>query len=468
MENEVGSKVGLDIETTENQTQPAPISSDDKKPVRKKLLITIILLFVLVTVLSLGLFAYNYFLNQEQSSFPSGKLEEALLIKDKVKNQKEQFKTSAQISPAHNSFGFDVIHSLVEKEDKNSNIFISPSSIAFALSMVYNGADGETKKAMAETMHINEMDIEEMNKASSNLIRALENADPDVEISIANSIWAKKGVTFLPDFLNTNKTYYDSEITDLDFSNPGSADIINEWVAKKTNNKIKKIVGKPINSSIVMYLINAVYFYGGWTHEFDKNKTQEKEFTMYDNSIVQHPLMKMHREDFQYLENGDFQAVNLFYGKSKRFSMYVFLPKSNIDSFINIINADNWNNWIKEFGEMEGSLFLPKFKIEYDIELKDALIKLGMGEAFSDTADFKKMRKEKDVKISNVKHKTYIDVNEQGTEAAAATSVLVVPMMAISEDKTFYMEVNKPFFFAIADNETGEVLFTGIIKEPKL
>lgn len=217
-------------------------------------------------------------------------------------------------------------------------------------------------------------------------------------------------------------------------------------------------------------LLNAIYFKGTWTYEFDKNPTQEKDFTLFDQSIKKHPLMEQERKDFFYVENNDFQAVNLPYGENKRLSMYVFLPKNNLENFLTKLSIDNWSKWIKESKKMEGTLLLPKFKIEYDKELKEVLIDLGMRIAFSGGADFSKMTENVSLFIDRVIHKTFVEVDEKGTEAAAVTAVLMKKMAAPDAQipPTFYMEVNKPFFFTICDNETGEILFMGVIKEPKI
>jgi serpin B len=365
------------------------------------------------------------------------------------------------IPKSHNAFGFDLIKS-IKKDEPGKNIFISPSSVALALSMVYNGANGETKNAMQKTLHLQGLDISNINQESLGLINLLKNPDPKVQLSIANSVWARKEVNFNQNFIATLKSYYNAESSVLDFTNPNSVKTINSWVSKKTNGKIPAIVNQ-IPSDMVMYLINAVYFKGSWTKEFDKRLTQSKPFTVADGSSKSTLLMKQGGM-LPYLENDEFQSVNLTYGNNNRVSMYVFLPKSNVDNFVSSLTPEKWNGWMSEYKNKSGVILLPKFKMDYEKQLKDILAGLGMRIAFSDNADLSGIGK--DLKISEVKHKSYVDVNEEGTEAAAVTSVGVSITSAAPPQDTFYMEVNHPFFFAIRDNQTEEVLFMGIVQNP--
>jgi len=373
---------------------------------------------------------------------------------------------SSDVVFAHNGFGFDMLKTLLKTEREN-NIVISPTSIALALSMTYNGASESTKLTMAKALKINNIDVTKLNEGSAALIKLLSNPDPQVTLSIANSIWARKGISFLQPFLTTNTTYYNAQIQSLDFALPTAADTINAWVSKNTKGKIPTIVENPIDRDIVMYLINAIYFYGTWTNEFDATLTLMKPFTLGDNKKIQHPLMKQERKDFLYQETNAFQAVQLPYGKNKLLSMVIMLPKTTIAAFLGQLTHATWNSWMKSFAESEGAVLLPKFKIEYKASLKNPLLTLGMVQAFSsETADFSGMRKEKDLFISDVIHKTYIDVNEKGTEAAAVTAVIMVKTMIAEPKKTFLMEINKPFFFAITDTQSGEILFMGIVNNP--
>ncbi len=368
--------------------------------------------------------------------------------------------TPKNIPKAHNAFGFDLIKS-IKKDEVNKNIFISPSSIALAISMVYNGANGETKNVIQNTLHTQGIDINNLNQESLGLINILKNIDKKTQLSIANSVWARKGVNLNQNFIDTLKNYYNAESSTLDFNNINSIKTINSWVSKNTNGKIPTIVNS-IPSDMVMYIINAVYFKGSWTKEFDKKLTQNRPFTVADGSSKSTPLMKKSGM-LPYLETADFQSVNLTYGDNKRISMYVFLPK-NVDTFVSTLTSEKWDGWMSGYKDKDGMILLPRFKMDYEKQLKDILSNLGMGIAFSDNADLLGIGKE--LKISEVKHKSYVDVNEEGTEAAAVTSVgVMTTSVAPSQDK-FYMEVNHPFFFAIRDNQTNEILFMGIVQNP--
>jgi len=414
---------------------------------------TIIFVLLLVFIVALCIFAYLFYQKKVTGSSSLVNTQVRLPI----------LNTKNTLSESHNTFGFNLLKVIREKET-NINIVISPSSIALALSMTYNGADNETKKAMAKALEIKGFDVEEVNRQNAALISDLQNPDPNVEISIANSIWGKQGEKFKLAFLDENDKYYGAKIEYLDFSNPRSADTINTWISDKTKGKISQMLQPPLPSDIIMCLINAVYFKGIWTDEFDKKFTTYRDFYFSNTLKRKIPMMSKYEEDFNYLENNLFQAVYLPYGKNKRLRMFVFLPKKNISNFVSNLNITNWNKWLSLFTEREGRLYLPKFKIEYDTSLKNPLTTLGMGIAFSTGADFTKIAP--NMLISEVAHSTFIEVNEQGTEAAAATVVLMAPG-GFSEDKSFNMEVNKPFFFAIEDSKTGEIIFTGIITEPK-
>jgi len=366
------------------------------------------------------------------------------------------------LSHAHNAFGFKMLK-LLEQSEGKKNVFISPSSIAIALSMVYNGARGPTKAAMEKALELQGIDLAQVNQQSLDLINLLKNPDPKVELSVANSVWARKGVSFRPDFLKTVLDFYQAQATTLDFRTPGAAATINAWVNEKTRGKIPTIVEPPISSDMVMYLINAVYFKGSWSTEFDKKLTEERAFTPAAGAPEKRPLMKQHGW-LPYLETEDFQSVSLPYGKNRRLAMYVFLPKKDLKSFLAKLDSDSWDSWMQRYSNTEGTILLPRFKMEYEKELSAQLSQLGMGAAFQNNADLSGIGP--GLSISEVKHKTYVNVNEEGTEAAAVTSVGVHATAVRVEPPTFYMEVNRPFFFVIRDNQSGESLFMGVVQNP--
>ncbi len=404
------------------------------------------LLLVCLVLAALGFIGYRAYSNKSPATRT-------------VSNAKVPTQAPKDLAGAHNAFGFDVLQTLSTTEG-NKNVFISPPSVALALSMVYNGAKGDTKTAMAKTMQIQNLDLTQLNQESLGLLDELKKSDQDITLSIANSLWLKQGFEVKPDFLSNVKNYYQAEASSLDFENPSAAKTINDWVSKNTNGKISKIVDD--TSDKEMLLVNATYFKGNWTTEFDKKSTADGTFTPTSGPASQRPFMER-TDKLSYLQTADFQSVSLPYGKSQRFSMYVFLP-NNLTDFTQKLNNDTWNQWMSQYQEAHGTILLPKFKLEYETSLIPTLQQLGMGTAFTGQADFGGIA-DTSLSISEVKHKTYLDVNEQGTEAAAATSVGVGITSARGSDG-FYMNVNRPFFVAIRDNQTQELLFTGLIQNP--
>lgn len=372
--------------------------------------------------------------------------------------------TPAEISlvQSDNKFGLKLFREIINQEP-NKNVFISPLSVSMALGMTYNGADGETKEAMARTLEISGLSLQEINESYKSLIELLIDLDPKVEVLIANSIWYREELTFEQTFFDICKEYFDALVKGLDFSSPDASKTINGWVEEKTKGKIKKIVDDVIGSQVVMFLINAIYFNGTWTYKFNKNKTVDDLFKLPDGS--QKPCKMMKQEgDFQYFSRPDFQAIDLPYGDGY-YSLTIFLPSenNNIDSLIAQLTEENWKEWTSSFSKRSGTLQLPKFTLEYELLLNDVLKALGMEIAFSSTqADFTKMYKPGGIWIGRVIHKTFVDVNENGTEAAAAT---VVEMW---RSGPFSMRVDRPFVFAIRENHSQTILFMGKIVEPKL
>lgn len=371
----------------------------------------------------------------------------------------------SKLVDANTKFGFKLFQEVL-KQDSKRNVFVSPTSIAIALSMTYNGASGETQQAMANALELQGMSLDNINQANNTLKASLENADPAVQMSIANSLWARQGISFNPEFIKQNQQFYGAKVTELDFAKPDSSNIINNWVKENTRGKIDNIVGQ-LKPDDVLFLINAIYFKGDWTKKFDKSQTTERPFNLSNGSQKQHPMMSQSGK-YRYYENETFQAVSLPYGKG-RMSLYVFLPSktTNLNTFQQQLKSENWQQWMNQFRMRQGSVELPRFKFDYDIKLNNALKALGMETAFSNQANFSNMTSAS-VAINQVKHKTFVEVNEEGTEAAAATSVgMVLTSARMPAEEPFQMVVDRPFFCAIRDNQTGTILFMGSIKEPK-
>jgi serpin B len=364
---------------------------------------------------------------------------------------------------ANTRFGFKLFSQLL-KQENGQNVFVSPSSVAIALAMTYNGANGATQQAMAQTLELQGMSLAQINQANANLRALLTNPEAGVQLAIANSIWAEKNFQFQPDFIQRNQQFYAAQVENVAFSDPTTNALINNWVKANTKGKISEIVPDKGQLEYVMLLLNAIYFKGDWKTPFDRAETTNKPFSVAPGQTKRLPMMSQTGR-YAYYETDRFQAVSLPYGQG-RVSMYVFLPKANVTAaqFAASITADTWQDWMKQFRSRPGSIQLPRFKLEYETKLNDTLTALGMGVAFSNQADFSGLSR--GTKIDEVKHKTFVEVNEKGTEAAAVTSVGIARTSAQVEPP-FEMVVDRPFFCAIRDNQTGTLLFMGSIVEPQ-
>ncbi len=379
--------------------------------------------------------------------------------------------TSAEkgIVEADNKFGLKLFKEVVFEEEPDTNIFISPLSVSMALGMTYNGANDSTEEAMRTTLELTDLTLEEINDSYKSLIEYLVGLDPEVEFNIANSIWYDEMFTenIKEDFLDRCNTYFDAEISGLDFSNPSAAkETMNNWVDENTNGKIEEIVEHVYPVYDLMFLLNAIYFSGTWAYEFNKDETKDTLFYLPDGSEINCRMMEV-RGYFLYFENSAFQVVDLPYGDGN-YSMTIFLPKAgkDIDSIIEEFSPEKWTDWINSLSEDSLDLYFPKFTYEYKIEekLKEVLTELGMEIAFDhQKADFSKMVEGMQVWIDRVIHKTFLEVDEEGTETAAATSVV---MSYESSPTGLIMRINRPFIFAIRENHSGTILFIGKIVNP--
>ena len=309
------------------------------------------------------------------------------------------------------------------------------------------------------------MTIQDVNEAYRDLIALLLDLDPRVEFALANSIWYRNTMTFEQAFLDINRDYFNAEVTGLDFADPAAAGTINNWVNENTNGKIPEIVEDPINPDLVMFLINAIYFKGDWTSQFDKSLTRDAPFTLADGSQKQVETMFHESSAAVRVYSDDLlRAIDLPYG-GDAFSMTILLPREGVplDDAITALDGPRWQAVTEGLAEAARIVGLPKFTLEYEIELKDVLSALGMEVAFGAGANFSKIRPRNDLYISEVKHKTFVDVNEEGTEAAAATSV---GFGIISVPGPFL--VDRPFVFVIRERFSGAIIFAGKILDPEL
>ena len=370
---------------------------------------------------------------------------------------------AAELIESGNDFGLELFKNVLSSAESDENVMISPLSVSLALSMAYNGAEGETQTQMGDAMKMSGLSKEQINDVNKALVTALLAHDPSVTLEIANSIWYRDDFTVRSDFIGINQEYYDAEVNALDFSDPGTKDVINGWVADKTHDKILDIVDQ-ISPDSFMFLLNAIYFKGDWKWEFDPKNTYDGEFFVSENETVPVSMMKQ-KLDLNSLNNELFSSVELPYGKGN-WSMFIFLPRYNVelDELVDQLNSENWDRWMSEFSPSEEvDVTIPKFSFEFETSLKDVLIAMGMEKAFSSSADFSGILEGGGLMVSDVRHKTFVEVNEQGTEAAAVTSVEIV-LTSIGNHFT----ANHPFLFVIAEKSSGSILFSGRFSKPSL
>lgn len=362
-------------------------------------------------------------------------------------------------------FVFRFFNQVCQSETEKPNVLISPLSASLALSMAANGAKGNTLAEMQTTLGFSPSSFspDEMNSYNQMLTTELLDLDNTTQISIANSIWVKQGFKVYDSFINVNKDYYNAEVRNLDFASSTAKDIINQWCADKTNQRIKNVI-EEIPADMRLYLINALYFKGTWTSKFDKSNTNYEKFTNVDGSESTVPMMNQ-TSSFNYLQNDYFSIAEFPYGNGA-FSMVVLLPAEGktLDESLSGLTYDNWNEWILQMSGVDLKVKLPKFELKYDKDLIGDMKDMGMKDAFDgNKADFSKMSAA-DLYVGILQQFAYIKVDEEGTEASAVTVVgmldtSVGPLSPIS----FY--VNRPFAFLIKEKSTGAILFIGKISQ---
>ena len=372
---------------------------------------------------------------------------------------------SASLVKSSNIFGVDLYKQLLQEDEKDKNSLISPLSAFQALSMTRLGAKGETKDEMTDVLAYDTSLGNDLDEYQLKLTEALMQADNKVTFNIANSIWYRDDITVLPDFKKANKENYNAEVNEFDFSDFESAKTtINNWVSEKTKNKITEIVDDQ-SAGAIMFLINATYFYGSWKYEFDSKATKEEIFYPETGEETKVNMMRQETE-LRYTKNDIFSMVELPYGNG-HFNMVVLLPEEGkkVENIIAELSNEKWTAWMQGLEKEEVMLGLPKFKFTGDYELKKSLTEMGMPLAFSGAADFSGILQGGGIFISRVKHKTFIEVDEKGTEAAAVTSVEIREISSI--DESTYFTANKPFVFAITEKDTNAILFLGKFMNPE-
>jgi serpin B len=367
---------------------------------------------------------------------------------------------------AVNSFSFKIFKELFEEEKKN--LFISPYSIFTALSMTYEGARNETAKEMADVLNV-EQDNESFHLYMKNLYDVLNLKKNDYNISTANALWINKNLHILEEYLNIIQLHYGGDASDVDYSYPSeSAAIINQWVENQTNGLIKDLITEDmINPLTGLILTNAIYFKGIWKTQFDPENTTIRSFETLTGESVEVSTMTLVDtiDRFYYTETEDVQLLELPYD-GEDISMMIFLPKNNdIISLIDIIDIEMFSIWTASMIEKKVDIYLPKFEIETKYSLKENLMNLGMKIPFTENADFSLITGGKDLFISNVVHKAFIDVNEEGTEAAAATGVMME--LTANGDSNIVFDCDHPFLYIIYHKQTDTILFLGCFTKPK-
>ncbi len=367
--------------------------------------------------------------------------------------------SEARLVEGSNAFAFDLLREITRGLPPDSNVFVSPLSASVALGMTLNGAGGETYDAMRSALRLGGMTEPEINRGYRDLIALLTGLDSRAELRLANSIWSDAALPLEPEFVRSNGEFFDAGVTALDFADPAAAGTINGWVDQKTGGRIPRLL-ESVSPDEVLFLINAIHFKGKWRSAFDPDDTRDGPFRGADGRERTAALM-WQKGNLRYTEADGYQAVDLLYGNGA-FAMTVLLPRGDQTpaELVAGMTPESWSALGGRFREQEMALTLPKFRMEYGRRLNDDLITLGMGIAFGPDADLSRIA---DVTpdalyITRVDQKTFVEVNEEGTEAAAATAVGIGKTSAPGE-----MRVNRPFVFAIRERLSGAIVFLGVM-----
>ncbi|HEX5105245.1 MAG TPA: serpin family protein [Pirellulaceae bacterium] len=376
------------------------------------------------------------------------------------------------IATSINGFAFDLYREVGKQE---GNLFVSPASISTALAMTYAGANGQTEKEMAHVLHFDriptQLPVERFHEAYGKLTTLLNSGGGQggYVLSTANRLWGQESYEFRPAFLKITREHYGAELAELDFRRTEAArTTINEWARQQTRNKIQDLIPSGVlTSDTRLVLTNAIYFLGGWAKEFSPAATKNQPFFVKPGESVEVPLMTQKRS-FQYAETDDAQLLALPY-RGFEISMLVLLPKERggLERLESQLTADKVEAWLAPARPREVEVYLPKFKLTTEVSLKETLSALGMPTAFGEAADFSKMASGEQLFISEVLHKAFVDVNEKGTEAAAATAVGVAAAAFVEPPQPVVFRADHPFVFLLRDNRSGNILFLGRVSDPR-
>ncbi len=368
-----------------------------------------------------------------------------------------------EVVDANSRFAFDILKA-VYSTDTDGNVFLSPASISMALAMTWNGANGNTKEEMAKALGFDGVNDMLINGGFAYLVDVLNTDADGITTNLANSIWIREGFPVLDSFKKTNSDYFAAAIEELDFSKDEASDVINGWVKKNTKGLIDSIVDDDIHPATIMFLINTIYFKGNWQVEFDPDQTYVSDF--YSSGLPDGKVdMMSYKRNTLFHEADEYKIISLPYGDGGMF-MDLILPDEGtmMDEFVKQFNYEEYMTALSNINEEHDVIVeIPKFKTEYELSLKNALISLGVEEAFTGAADFTGINEGGNIFISDVKHKTYIDVNEKGTEAAAVTSV---EMKLTAAMDPIVFRADRPFLYTIREAETDSILFAGVFDTP--
>jgi len=371
-----------------------------------------------------------------------------------------------QVVNSANDFAFDIF-SRINQVDRDANIFLSPFSISTALSMTANGAVGETLDGIKKTLRQDHLSIQEVNESYEKLSTFIADLDPKVNLKLANSTWYKQNLEVNHKFKKVLSSYYNAEVHAADFSNPGTKELINGWIEDKTNGKIPDMIDE-IPASIVMYLINAIYLKAIWQFQFDKSKTSKMEFDLGNGQKLPVDMMYCDGLNANFFSNDELQFIEVPYGNGQ-FVFSILLPNNpkSLDELINTMSIEQLNNYIQSADTSTFKLYLPKFKIKYKITLNELLADMGMEQSFGVNANLPNLFVEDlDLYISRVLHQSFIEVDEEGTEAAAATVVEIVKTSIGPDSKPSTLFIDKPFAFFIREKHSNAVIFSGKMINP--
>ncbi|MBD3257468.1 hypothetical protein GF377_03465 [candidate division GN15 bacterium] len=378
------------------------------------------------------------------------------------------------IVSASNDFAVDFFRGVCGQTPSEENVFVSPLSASYALTMTANGCAGPTRDSMLHALALEGMTIDEINEGYHQLARILTQADPAVNFSIANSFWSRQGKAIQPEYIDMANTFYDARVEEVDITQPWVADTINQWVEDKTAGKIKDMVASPLDFAAM--LLNAIYFKADWRYPFDTADTRERDFRLSDGTnkvwetmhlaaedvVVDTSFPPVYNPDITVFANQDLSMISLPYG-DEGFEMLVIVPDSSttVDDFVADMTLADLTSWIDQLHVERFWLSLPKIRFSFESMLNDVLIGMGMGIAFTPgMADFGNMFVDGVGWIDQVKQKAFVQVDEHGTEAAAVTQVIVADSLPPVIDAT------RPFVFMIREAQSGTILFMAKIAEP--